>query len=548
MTKVSEAVKVKYGARAEFKADHVAGRFDALVDGAVVTVGPRSYMKQAAATAISDLLGFIPLDPEPDHWLENTVPGTTDMTTAVQAWLDYLGDLTDVGRLRPVTYRLTGTVYMTKPVQFAGVMPTPTETVWFSGTDAGRRGNGTWLHFDHTGVGLKVGGEEGNRNNVAERFSGYTLKGFGTFRNQPTSDTGFTPLVCDWDILIEGHDFCNPIDGRVEDIVLWNAYRGICGRRDPAATSGTFGACKFDNVMGQPLLAGIYIDDSFQVCMLTRCRFWVWYMNQPNAIAWTQANGVAFEFGRADGHKLSNCFAYAYKNFIKTSLSVSSDDSVYGATLDITACGGDATGVVAYKVEGRNGRIAMDAAEAFNGTHALHVTGDGNSINMNGGKLRRFNGAAVNVAGTGNSVAINGPTITDHDYDGSGDNAIYCGAGNTVKVLSGPQFLTIAAPAPSAPLYAGPGTISRDDDGRENYGLFSGTTDASGYVNIPHGFTVAPGFAVISYNAGANAVREAHNANIYQVTAANIEVKVTDAAGADVASTNVFIYWQARRF
>lgn len=59
-------------------------------DGDVIVAGGLAYEKSAGATTISDLNDWVPVDPiVPNHWAENTTPGTTDMRSAIQAMWDY---------------------------------------------------------------------------------------------------------------------------------------------------------------------------------------------------------------------------------------------------------------------------------------------------------------------------------------------------------------------------------------------------------------------------------------------------------------------------
>lgn len=61
-----------------------------------------SYVYDATGTALTTNSGSKNWSPNgpayPDHFAENTTPGTTDMTTAVQAWADWGGDLVAIGQ------------------------------------------------------------------------------------------------------------------------------------------------------------------------------------------------------------------------------------------------------------------------------------------------------------------------------------------------------------------------------------------------------------------------------------------------------------------
>ena len=90
--------------------------------GAVIRAVGFSYRYIASGTAIADLPGWIPLDDAyPDHWGQNTTPGTTDMAAAGQSLLD-AGYSMSLGR---VPYYIT-TAWLVKSngQQIVGPQPT----------------------------------------------------------------------------------------------------------------------------------------------------------------------------------------------------------------------------------------------------------------------------------------------------------------------------------------------------------------------------------------------------------------------------------------
>lgn len=78
--------------------------------GTVIVAAGFAYRRVTGATAISDMSGWLPVGTvSPDHWAENSVPGTTDMTSAIAAALAYLsggGVLDGGGR----TYAVSTTI------------------------------------------------------------------------------------------------------------------------------------------------------------------------------------------------------------------------------------------------------------------------------------------------------------------------------------------------------------------------------------------------------------------------------------------------------
>lgn len=554
-TNVPVPMAVQYTTRAQL-VTALNARMKQFPEGWRVQVGELTWVKMAASHGkygtdpIPDMPGYAPHGwASPDHWATNTTPGTTDMTAAFQACLDYCGDLFSPMRLLLGDYRLTDTVYMALPVQLSGVSVAPTETAWWSGDHAGRRGPGSWIYFDHLNTGIKCGGEEGNRENVAERWGGHILEDFGMYRNQPTSDTGWTPTVNEFDIVIEAHDYCNPKDGRLSNLCFWNTYKAFRGRRDPTASLGNFGGHHFYNITGQPLHTGFEIDDSFQICTYTNCRWWVWYMNEPNTLAWTRANGVGWRMGRVDGHKFVNCFSYGYSSFLQTFDSVSSDFSVFGATIFLVNCGSDNTGTYGYHLGSDHADIRLVGCESFNGEGAFYTTGDDNQLTIVSGRFRRLNNQMMNIGGTGNRINIIAPDVIDHDYTNTGSNVIYNDVGNNVHVAAPPHVSRIVLGPMTGGIYGGGGTYTAGEDGMRAHGLHTASTDGSGYLLIPHTFTITPTFAQVQIFANGSAVLENFEAILSDRDNANLTVLVINATtNAPVASTQVNIMWEARRF
>lgn len=67
---------------------------ETLADGSQIVIRGLGFRKKTGATAISDMAGWLPAgDIYADHFGENTTPGTTDMSAAIQAALTYVGSL-----------------------------------------------------------------------------------------------------------------------------------------------------------------------------------------------------------------------------------------------------------------------------------------------------------------------------------------------------------------------------------------------------------------------------------------------------------------------
>ncbi len=65
---------------------------EAMPDGTMISISGFAFRKAAGAGLIADMPDWMPaLEVYADHFAENIVPGTTDMSAAIQAALDYVG-------------------------------------------------------------------------------------------------------------------------------------------------------------------------------------------------------------------------------------------------------------------------------------------------------------------------------------------------------------------------------------------------------------------------------------------------------------------------
>lgn len=111
-----------------------------LADGAVMAAAGLFYEAQSGATDISDMAGFVPLgDVYPDHFAENTTPGTTDMGAAIQSAVDYVRIEKDGGdvHLLPTGYATSTTIEVWERVTIVG--PTGMAVNWYT-TDFAPKG------------------------------------------------------------------------------------------------------------------------------------------------------------------------------------------------------------------------------------------------------------------------------------------------------------------------------------------------------------------------------------------------------------------------
>lgn len=136
-----------------------------------------------------------------------------------------------------------------------------------------------------------------------------TLKGVVIF--YPNQKPAEEPKVYPYAIAMRGK---NPA---VLDVELLNPYNGIDASQNERHL--------IRNVQGQPLRRGIFVDAIYDIGRIENVHFNPWWSNRPKLLAWQQAHGEAFIFGRSDWQYTLNTFCFGYNvgyKFIKTKTGV----------------------------------------------------------------------------------------------------------------------------------------------------------------------------------------------------------------------------------
>lgn len=136
-----------------------------------------------------------------------------------------------------------------------------------------------------------------------------TLKGVVLY--YPDQNPADAPKPYPWAIAMRGK---NPAVLQVE---LLNPYNGIDASRNERHL--------IRDVQGQPLRRGIYVDAIYDIGRIEDVHFNPWWSVHPKLLAWQQANGEAFIFGRSDWQYVFNTFCFGYGvgyKFIKTQAGV----------------------------------------------------------------------------------------------------------------------------------------------------------------------------------------------------------------------------------
>lgn len=150
---------------------------------------------------------------------------------------------------------------------------------------------GSWLLFDHPGVGIRVAS--------TSAVVGLSFDSFGTKRNQPTPPapgTAWTPANYDFDFTIETPNG----DTTFSNLMLLNPTRGILGN----------GRVNLFNIRGQPLKIGVQLDKCNDVVRIENVHFWPFWVLNDEVRKYTLSNASAFIFKWVDNPVMSNVFVH----------------------------------------------------------------------------------------------------------------------------------------------------------------------------------------------------------------------------------------------
>ncbi len=165
----------------------------AIPDGAIWSWPDASVIKSTGATAIADMQDFVPFGDvcHPDHFAENTIPGTTDMGAAMIAARDY-----GPTKLKPTIYGTSVEVALTDGHHFVG-----------SGAFWKRRTGYSYTGTEGTNSSvIKFIGTPG-ANTVAVRISEKAVGVVGTDFTTPGTDDVVNVVARDFHVDANGADY-----------------------------------------------------------------------------------------------------------------------------------------------------------------------------------------------------------------------------------------------------------------------------------------------------------------------------------------------------
>ncbi len=463
------------------------------------------------------------------RWWGATGDASTDDTTAVQNafnWMEQVAqDETDTRTLFvPLgKYKLTSTITMTEGFLVLGEGCTMFRDRPYS-TDLEEAGS--WFYIAHTGKGFTLGGQGA----TSVRGSG-VMRDIGTYRDQPTPASSWTPTAHDYDVYIDDGNF------DLENFSLLNPTKGI-------AIDDVSGRCNLKNIRGDAFDVLIDVLRASDVLRIDGVHCWpFWYDDNIDAVTYIReykrANLNVIKAARIDNPSIENVFgiyARCLVYFVETADGAPS--RVHGANW-----GADSSARL-FEVDGTiTSGMHLDLVNAYffgypalSGTQGIFVQGSDASINLSNIRLERIDRAGIRVdTGTGNYIRVSHLLVDDWNNGGSGYAAVSnATSGNTIEVLGQP----ILTNGNSGPNYTTTGTVIIPQ--KHGYNA-SETSDGSGDIVITHGLGITPNVIMAEVYNNANIA-----CRVYARSSTTFTLRLYDAdAGTALASTAVNLMWMA---
>jgi hypothetical protein len=448
------------------------------------------------------------------EWFGARCDGHTDDTNSVQETVNYVG--ADGARsssieLGDCTLRLTKSITVTSGLRIIGEGVSP-----YEGT-LGTPGRGSWLFFDHPGVGIRtVGGRQ---------ISGLEFERLGTRRNQPEPGAGWKPCGCDFDFVMSDADVL------FDDVMLLNPTKGI------KIDKGHYGRLRIERLRGQPLEVGIEVEESYDTFIAHDVKFWPFWRDIPSVHSYTLQHLDAFWLLRADNPMMSDVFtifAHAGIRFSQNTYGKVSKLHLANADFDRGLFGLWVDSSVTSGVTGQADNVTIQGETDVPLTKGIICVGSDGRMSFGNLSIAVSDQNAIRIEGRNNNYQISNLEIQGYDLSGSGFPAVEALMGNSITIMGLPDI----SGGRSGVRYGGEGEIRV----RLAQGRVKMTTDAAGDILVKHGSGVVPTIVLAQQVAS-----EPSPWAIVSVTASNFVLRTYKANGTPLADAEVTYYWRAEK-
>lgn len=299
------------------------------------------------------------------------------------------------------------------------------------------RGKGTWLHFDHAGIGLQLG--------TGAAVERHRLHDICTMRNQPDPASVWAPAANDYDIALRNSG------AFIERPFFYNATKAL------RVFDGNASQVDIQSPRGQCFNEIFRVDETYDVFRVSDAHFWPYWSLDSAVIAYMHANLANFSLGRCDNPKIRNFFSifsrfgvyfnqvaagktvrakFTDTTFDSCEIGVATDAATEGVTAEFSGLvvqgpdsgGNDGIGAL---IQGSNAHlvfISPDFAELH--SECIRIGGSGNVIRAQaGGRATRWNlssaGFPVIQVAEGNTANVDG----EWTLSGGGSATLFGGSG-----------------------------------------------------------------------------------------------------------------------
>jgi len=448
------------------------------------------------------------------EWFGAKCDGLADDTTPFQAAVAYVTAThakSSSIELSACTLRLTRPITVTSGLRITGQGVSP-----YDGA-LGTVGNGSWLFFDHPGVGIRT---EGDR-----PISGLVFEKLGTRRDQPPPTMNWAPRPYDFDFVISN------ADTMFLDVTLLNPTKGI------KADKGHYGRLTIERLRGQPLQVGVEVSESYDTFTAHDVHFWPFWRDDPNIRAYTLQHLDAFWLYRADNPMMSDVFTifaragirFSQNAFGKVSklhlVNADFDRGLWGLWIDPSVTDG---------VTGQADNVTIQGETGVPLTIGIFCLGSGGRMSFGNLSIAVSDRNAIRIEGSRNDYRITNLEITGYDLSAAGFPAVEALGGNSILIADVP----LISGGKSGPIYGGAGTIRA----KLAEGKTETTTNKDGDIVVEHAAGITPS-AVFVQQATALPLHW----SVVSVTNTNFTVRTYNSNGTPLSDSRVIYYWFAER-
>jgi hypothetical protein len=467
------------------------------------------------------------------RWWAVTGDGSTDDATAVQYAFDFMeycvqNEINCRSLFVPLgKYKLGSTITMTEGFKVFGEGCTMYRNRPYS-TDVEE--DGSWFYIAHTGKGFSCGGQ-----GASSVRGGMQFEGIGTYRDQPTPASSWTPTAHDYDFYF---DDCGEVNMR--DISLLNPTQGV-------GIDGVSGRVNLYNLRMDAFDLGIDVLRASGQIRMRDIHVWpFWYDDNIDTVDYIKdykvANLRAVRTARADQPDMSGIFAiYAFAVWEAHETADGKTGGVKISHMQADNCKHlihvDSS-VVSDEVDAQIVNTKYSGLSGGTGTEAIYINGLA-QFHITNAWYRRCDTAIIDInAGATSWVKLTNFHGEDWNNSSAGTAALRAApSGSFIQLNDRTPDITDGN---SAPLYGGAsGTFYIPDSHGYNAGE---TSDGSGDITITHGLGITPNVVHVDIRNANN-----FNARVSAVTSTTFTFRLFDAdAGTAKTSTAVNVMWTVK--